>query len=259
MRSSVRFWVRFAFVVGMLGMLTGCDNRGTDGSWRDVLEEDAGAEDAGADAGGDVGEGGEDAGGSWRDVGGELDAVDSEHEEEDVNGDVDVRGEDVGTGDTEEVVEDGGMDVEEDVAEEVDVREEPVDPLAAECENVYVMEILALVNASRAENGRGALACDPRLVRAARFHAEDMCAQNYFSHTSADGRTFSQRFREQGVSYRAGGENIAKGQRSSEEVHRAWMNSPGHRANILNERYDRLGVGHAQCASGRYWVQTFAG
>lgn len=179
----------------------------------------------------------------------------------------------IGSGEHESEGEDSGglEDVVEDVFESEDaavgpdkdtgmvVDVGPVEPLEGECNNVYGIEILALVNAARAENGKRGLQCDPLLTRSARLHAEDMCAQNYFSHTSKDGRSMGDRIRAEGVQYRAIGENIAKGQSSSLAAHTSWMNSPGHRANILSDKYDRLGVGHAQCASGRYWVQNFAG
>ena len=145
-----------------------------------------------------------------------------------------------------------------DVAEPVDPVD-PVDPVESECNLARSIEVLGLVNGSRAGEGLRALRCDVGLARAARLHAEDMCTQNYFSHDSKDGRKFSDRIRAQGVVYRTIGENIAKGYGTPAQVHQGWMNSPGHRRNIMKSDYDRLGVGYASCTHGVYWVQTFAG
>lgn len=113
-------------------------------------------------------------------------------------------------------------------------------------------------NAERARAGVAALACDGALVVSARRHAEDMCNENYFSHRSLDGREFTDRMRDAGASFRGGGENIAQGQTSPAEVTQAWMNSSGHRMNILNGSFGRLGVGAAPCGGRWFWVQNFA-
>ena len=84
-----------------------------------------------------------------------------------------------------------------------------------------------------------------------------MVDQNYFSHTSPTYGTPFQMLTSFGVSYRTAGENIAYGQRTPREVVTAWMNSPGHRANILNASYTQIGVGYV--ASGNYWTQLFIG
>src|SRR5690606_12866473 len=114
--------------------------------------------------------------------------------------------------------------------------------------------VVELVNAARAEAGCGPLAADERLARAAQGHADDMAAQGYCSHTSLDGRSFADRVRDAGHP-RPGGENIAQGQRSAEEVHEAWMGSPAHRDNILNCDFTAIGVG---VNTGAWtWVQDF--
>lgn len=114
--------------------------------------------------------------------------------------------------------------------------------------------VVELVNAARAEAGCGPLATDERLARAAQGHADDMAAQGCFSHTSLDGRSFADRVRDAGHP-RPGGENIAQGQRSAEEVHEAWMGSPAHRDNILNCDFTAIGVG---VNTGAWtWVQDF--
>ena len=90
---------------------------------------------------------------------------------------------------------------------------------------------------------------------AAQVRAEEIVTS--FSHTRPNGSSFSTALKEQNVSYRGAGENIAWGQRSPEEVVNAWMNSAGHRANILNERFTTIGVGHYQKGSTHYWAQLF--
>jgi len=115
-------------------------------------------------------------------------------------------------------------------------------------------QVVNLVNAARAEAGCGALTVDARLTAAAQGHSDDMAAQDYFSHTSLDGRSFADRVRAAGYP-NPGGENIAQGQRSAQAVHDAWMNSQGHRDNILNCGFATIGVGlHAGSWT---WTQNF--
>ncbi|PRY57712.1 CAP domain-containing protein [Glycomyces artemisiae] len=117
-------------------------------------------------------------------------------------------------------------------------------------------EILGIVNDRRAENGCGDLARDSRLDTAARLHAEDMAENDYFDHTSQDGRTPTDRANAQG--YEGGvGENIAMGYPDAESVMEGWMNSEGHRANILNCGYDVIGIGAYDRDGTIYWVQMF--
>jgi uncharacterized protein YkwD len=112
--------------------------------------------------------------------------------------------------------------------------------------------VIAATNAERKAAGCDALAADARLTAAAQQHASDMAAAGYFSHTAEDGRTFDARIRDEG--YRSpGGENIARGQRSAAEVVSDWMDSAGHRRNILDCTFRTIGVGIA----GSYWVQDF--
>jgi uncharacterized protein YkwD len=117
--------------------------------------------------------------------------------------------------------------------------------------------VVALTNAERAAAGCGELAVDERLRTAARGHSQDMATNDYFSHTSLDGSSPTDRARAAG--YPGGvGENIAMGYRTPEDVMRGWMNSDGHRRNILNCRYLVIGVGLAYDARGRpYWTQKF--
>ncbi len=104
-----------------------------------------------------------------------------------------------------------------------------------------------------------ALTWNASLATAARDHASDMAAKNYFSHTSQDGPTFDVRVASAGYSgYRALGENIAAGQPTPESVVAGWLNSPGHCSNIMSADFRELGVGMATGGSyGTYWVQDF--
>ena len=121
----------------------------------------------------------------------------------------------------------------------------------------YENEVIRLVNEIRTENGLEPLTTNWELSRIARYKSEDMSDNKYFSHTSPTYGTPFQMIRAFGLSYRSSGENIAYGQRIPAAVVNAWMNSSGHRANILNASYTQIGVGY--CASGHYWTQMFIG
>jgi uncharacterized protein YkwD len=116
--------------------------------------------------------------------------------------------------------------------------------------------VVKLTNDARAKNGCRPLAHDAKLHLAAERHSADMAAKGYFDHDSRDGRTFDQRIKAAGYSFRLAGENIAKGQPTAAAVVRAWLNSPGHRANIMNCSFTHIGVGHT--AKGPTWTQDFA-
>ncbi|NRQ38529.1 CAP domain-containing protein, partial [Nonomuraea sp. NN258] len=121
-------------------------------------------------------------------------------------------------------------------------------------------EVVRLTNAERAKGGCRPLQHDPRLRAAAFGHSSDMARQNYFSHTSKDGRSFMDRIRAAGFTGGTGwAENIAMGQRTPASVVTSWMNSSGHRTNIMNCKYTLIGVGAAKNAQGQiYWTQVFA-
>ncbi|MBQ8371879.1 MAG: SafA/ExsA family spore coat assembly protein [Clostridia bacterium] len=121
----------------------------------------------------------------------------------------------------------------------------------------YEKEVVRLVNEIRAENGLGKLTYNWELCRVARYKSQDMRDNGYFSHTSPVYGSPFQMMKSFGITYRTAGENIAKGQSSPEAVVNAWMNSPGHRANILNASFTEIGVGYV--ADGRYWTQMFIG
>ncbi len=122
----------------------------------------------------------------------------------------------------------------------------------------YIEQVVKLVNIERAKEGLAPLSVDENVQAAAQVRAVE-CEQS-FSHTRPNGSSFSTALKEQNVSYRRAGENIAWGQRSPEEVVTAWMNSSGHRANIMNANYTKIGVGYYQNAKGvNYWSQLFIG
>jgi len=116
-------------------------------------------------------------------------------------------------------------------------------------------EVIKLVNAERAKAGLSALQDDWELSRVAKYKSQDMHDKKYFDHTSPTYGTPFTMMKNFGISYRSAGENIAKGQRSAQEVVTAWMNSDGHRANILNKNYTHIGIGYV--ADGNYWTQMF--
>ena len=114
-----------------------------------------------------------------------------------------------------------------------------------------------LVNIERAKVGLKPLTLDESLSLKARVKSEDMAKNNYFSHNSPTYGTPFEMMQSMGISYRTAGENIAMGQRTPEAVVQAWMNSEGHRKNILSPSFTHLGVGYI--ADGNYWTQWFIG
>lgn len=127
-------------------------------------------------------------------------------------------------------------------------------------ESTVAEQVLALVNAERAKHGLNALTLSKEVTRVAVIKAEDMAESAYFDHTSPTYGTPFEMLSDFGISYKSAGENIAAGQKTPEDVMNSWMNSEGHRANILNASYTELGVGIAYGGSyGIYWVQMFIG
>ncbi len=119
-------------------------------------------------------------------------------------------------------------------------------------------EVVALTNVERARHGLRALAVDPRLAQAADAHSADMARRGFFAHESPDGRQVWDRAVAAGYAYRKVAENIAAGQPTAAEVVHGWMESPGHRANILDPVLTQIGVGRADGGPyGVYWTQVF--
>ena len=119
----------------------------------------------------------------------------------------------------------------------------------------YASQVAALVNAVRAQHGLAALTVDARVQRAAQVRAAETVQS--FSHTRPNGSSFSTALTEAGVTYRTAGENIAYGQSTPQAVVDAWMNSSGHRANILSSSYTTIGVGYTVVNGTAYWAQLF--
>ncbi len=119
-------------------------------------------------------------------------------------------------------------------------------------------EVVKLVNSQRSNRGLQTLKSNWEIARVARYKSQDMINKNYFSHISP---TFGSPFKMMesfGIRFSAAGENIAMGQRTPSEVMNSWMNSPGHRANILSPSYTTIGVGLAKSKTGVcYWTQMF--
>lgn len=132
----------------------------------------------------------------------------------------------------------------------------PTDEDTTDSEHAFIKEVVNLVNAERAKEGLSPLSIDTKVQAAAMVRARE--CEKQFSHTRPDGSSFTTALKEQNVSYRSAGENIAWGQRSPEEVMNAWMNSSGHRANIMDPDFTTIGVGYYENAQGTgYWCQIF--
>ncbi|WIL48693.1 CAP domain-containing protein [Bacillus bombysepticus] len=119
----------------------------------------------------------------------------------------------------------------------------------------FEQRVVELTNAERAKQGLPALKIDTELSKVARIKSEDMQKNHYFDHNSPTYGSPFDMMKKFGISYTSAGENIAQGQRTPEEVVQAWMNSAGHRANILNNGFTHIGVGYVE--SGNYWTQQF--
>jgi uncharacterized protein YkwD len=132
----------------------------------------------------------------------------------------------------------------------------PVGRAAAPADPSAEAAVLALVNQARAAAGCGAVTADPALAAVARAHSADMRDRDYFSHTSPEGLSPFDRAEQAGVDY-SRAENIAYGQADAAAVMKAWLESPGHRANILDCELTKLGVGVAEGTGGPWWTQLF--
>lgn len=118
-------------------------------------------------------------------------------------------------------------------------------------------EVARLVNLERQKSGLAPLTLSEELSKVARIKSQDMADKNYFSHTSPTYGDPFQMMRSFGIKFGYAGENIAKGYRSPESVMNGWMNSSGHRANILNTNFKKIGVGYVEARGTTYWTQLF--
>ncbi|WP_409253006.1 CAP domain-containing protein [Bacillus sp. SCS-153A] len=122
----------------------------------------------------------------------------------------------------------------------------------------YVQQVIDLTNGERKKNGLPALKPHAELSNVARIKSEDMVNKNYFSHTSPTYGSPFEMMENFGIDYSTAAENIAAGQETPKEVVKAWMESPGHRKNIMNQQVTHIGVGYAEDGGrGIYWTQMF--
>lgn len=122
-------------------------------------------------------------------------------------------------------------------------------------ESRYISEVVRLVNAERAKEGLAALQMDSSLNSAAQIRAKEIVTS--FSHTRPNGSNCFTVLSEAGIKYNGSGENIAYGQKTPAEVVNAWMNSAGHRANIMSSKFTKIGVGCHNSNGTYYWSQFF--
>ena len=124
----------------------------------------------------------------------------------------------------------------------------------------FETQLLKLTNRERQKQGLAPLKLSAQLSRAAQLHGTDMAKNNYFSHTGRNGSNLGDRAKASGYKYSRVGENIAAGRSTAEGTMKQWMNSAGHRANILNPKFTEIGFGYANTSNSRYqhyWVQVF--
>ncbi|PWM45325.1 MAG: hypothetical protein DBX47_04620 [Clostridiales bacterium] len=121
----------------------------------------------------------------------------------------------------------------------------------------YEQQVIDLVNQIRVQNGLAKFTTNWQLSRVARYKSQDMHDKNYFSHTSPTYGSPFDMIKNFNISYKTAGENIAKGYTTPKSVVDGWMNSSGHRANILNSSFKQIGVGYVK--DGNYWTQMFIG
>jgi uncharacterized protein YkwD len=138
------------------------------------------------------------------------------------------------------------------------------EPIPASPTNSYIQQVLNLTNVERTKSGLQPLRLNDKLNQSAQAHSQDMAIADYFSHTGANGSNAGDRAASAGYYYSSLGENIAAGYITPQEVVQGWMNSPGHRANIMNAGYQELGVGYYYLANDTgnvnynyYWTQEF--
>ncbi|MBC9711628.1 CAP domain-containing protein [Streptomyces sp. TRM66268-LWL] len=150
----------------------------------------------------------------------------------------------------------GGNKTEKPAEEKTRAPEKSAAPDTPDTQSGAEAQVLALVNQERAQAGCQPVEADPQLAELASDFSADMAARGFFDHTDPEGDTPWDRADAVGIA-NLGGENIARGQANAQSVMDSWMDSPGHRANILNCEYETLGVGAHFGAGGPWWTQDF--
>lgn len=130
-------------------------------------------------------------------------------------------------------------------------------PTGGACGGPEESQVFTLLNQVRGQHGLAPLQCDLGGAEVARNHSQDMCNRGYFSHYSPDGRAPWDRLSAAGVQFYSAGENIAMGYPDAQTVHNGWMNSPGHRQNMLDGGWMRVGIGRVICGGTPYWTEVF--
>ncbi|WP_431802777.1 CAP domain-containing protein [Halobacillus andaensis] len=146
------------------------------------------------------------------------------------------------------------------IEEDDNQEEEPAESLQAKDPSEFEQEVVTLVNEERAKEDLPPLEMYDRLSDLARLKSQDMADNDYFDHTSPTYGTPFEMMDQYDFTYWSAGENIAAGQRSPEQVVEGWMNSPGHRENIMKEDFTHIGVGYVEESGdryGTYWTQMF--
>ncbi|MFH9728122.1 CAP domain-containing protein [Streptomyces sp. NPDC017254] len=133
----------------------------------------------------------------------------------------------------------------------------PGAPLAEDRAERFVQEVVALANTEREKAGCGPLRSESHLRTAAQNHADDMSARDYYEHDNPEGDNAGDRMSGAGYTWSTWGENIHRGPKTPVRAMQDWMNSPGHRANILNCSFKDIGVGVTLTSNGPWWVQNF--
>ncbi|KHF34132.1 Cysteine-rich secretory protein family protein [Paenibacillus sp. P1XP2] len=128
-------------------------------------------------------------------------------------------------------------------------------PASGKDSTQFAQQVLDLVNKERSKAGLGSLSMDDELSKMAMAKAQDMYNNNYFDHNSPTHGSPFDMMKEYGITYQSAGENIAKGQTTPTQVMNDWMNSPGHKANILNKSFTKIGIAFYN----NEWVQEFTG
>ncbi|MCH0539712.1 sigma-70 family RNA polymerase sigma factor [Streptomyces sp. MUM 203J] len=134
----------------------------------------------------------------------------------------------------------------------------PAPPPPDNGDDGFAQEVTRLVNAERLKQGCGSVSRNALLDKAALGHSQDMAARDYFSHSTPEGTGPGERITAAGYRWSTYGENIARGQQTPAQVMDSWMNSSGHRANILNCNFKEIGVGVHDAQGGPWWTQVFA-